>query len=158
MKIPYDPTTTISIQVTVISIAPRLFSLLPFLPLKSHISTLLPQWSQYNINQYYVLHLHPSNFSYILNKVRVLFWFTEPYTLLSSWLCLQPNYLPCFFADAAIVVVLLILYALTIQISLLFIEQSKVTFISGSLHLLFPQLWTFFPQVITQNMPVLHQI
>ena len=31
-----------------------------------------------------------------MNKVRFLFWLTEPYTLLHSRLCLQPNYLPCF--------------------------------------------------------------
>ena len=86
---------SLSSLICIASIAPWLFSLPPFLLLKSHISTLLPERSQYNINKlYYVLYLHPSNFSHILNKVRVLFWFTEPYTLLPSWLCLQANYLP----------------------------------------------------------------
>lgn len=61
----------------------------------------------------------------------------------------QPNSLSWYFC---------LFCMITIQISLLFIEQSKVTSISGPLHLLFPQLWMFFLQMITCNVRTLHQI
>lgn len=48
--------------------------------------------------------------------------------------------------------------ALTIQLFLLLIKQGKVTSTTGPLHLLFSQLYMFFLQIISQNVPAFHQV